>query len=172
MTEKDKTHWLKNPNKNYLGHWDLPDNDLILTIKSAGWEAVKDPTNGKSESKRVVHFVEDYKPLICNQTNAISIYKATGIRYLEDSSGSKIRLYIGEEVDRKNKITVECVRIRHEPVVIQTISDFPIEKKSLDDAKTLKELKVAFLALNQDLQRLFFSHKDTLKYKLNENIRS
>ena len=166
MTEKDKTHWLKNPNKNYLGHWDLLDKDLILTIKSAGWEEVKDPTNGKKESKRVVHFVEDYKPLICNQTNAISIYKSTGIRYLEDSSGSKIKLYIGEEVDRKNKVTVECVRIRHEPVITKTINDYPNEKSALDNCKNIEELKNAFLALDHGLQKLFFTYKDELKNKL------
>lgn len=129
----EKTHWLKTPNKNYLGHWDLPDNDLILTIKSAGWEEVKDPTTGKKENKRVVHFVESYKPLICNQTNAISIYKSTGIRYLEDSAGAKIKLYIGEEVDRKNKITVECVRVRHEKVKVKI--DLTPSYKGWDKAK-------------------------------------
>jgi len=39
------THWLQNPNKNYLGHWDLPNGqDFVLTIASAQWEIVKDPT--------------------------------------------------------------------------------------------------------------------------------
>ena len=39
-----KTHWLQSPNKNYLGHWDLPEGkDLILTIESAQWEEVKNP---------------------------------------------------------------------------------------------------------------------------------
>ena len=40
----NKTHWLQNPNKNYLGHWDLPNGkDLVLTIKSAAWEEVENP---------------------------------------------------------------------------------------------------------------------------------
>ncbi|MCP4990531.1 MAG: hypothetical protein GY928_32165 [Colwellia sp.] len=168
---ENKTHWLKNPNKNYLGHWDLPNNDLTLSIERAGWEDVIDPTkrksdDGYSQSKRVVHFKENYKPLICNQTNAISIYKSTGIRYLEDSVGARINLYIGEEMDRKNKITVECVRIRHEPVIIKTIQDYPTEKKVLDECKTMDELKNAFLELSQDLQKIFFTYKNELKAKL------
>jgi hypothetical protein len=159
-----KTHWLKNPNKNYLGHWDLPDNDLILTIKSAGWEIVKDPTNGKQESKRVVHFEEQYKPLICNQTNAKAIYASTGLRYLEDSCGAKIALFIGEEIDRKNKITVECVRVRPNKVTPQkTIEDYPAEKDLLESSKDLEELKNNFLGLNPSLKAIFNPLKDKLK---------
>lgn len=160
----NKTHWLKNPNKNYLGHWDLPDSDLILTIKSAGWENVKDPTNGSVESKRVVRFEEPYKPLICNQTNAKSIYASTGVRYLEDSKGVRIALFIGEEADRRNKTTVECVRVRPNKIEPEKkMEDFPNEKKSLEDAKNLDELKEAFLKLNSGLQRLFNPLKDELK---------
>lgn len=153
---EEKTHWLKNPNKNYLGHWDLPDKDLILTIKSAGWEEVKDPTTGKKESKRVVHFVENYKPLICNQTNAISIYKSTGIRYLEDSKGAKIKLYIGEEFDRKNKITVECVRIRHEKVKVKVelnpqYKGWDAAKKALENGSvTIEQLKQNYLLTEEN----------------------
>jgi hypothetical protein len=40
--DKTKTHWLQTPNKNYLGHWDLPNGkDIIVTISSAGWEDLK-----------------------------------------------------------------------------------------------------------------------------------
>jgi len=163
---ENKTHWLKNPNKNYLGHWDLPDEDLILTIKSAGWEDVKDPTTGKVENKRIVHFIEDFKPLICNQTNAISIYKSTGIRYIQDSSGSKIKLFVGEEYDRKNKITVECVRIRQEPVIVKTIEDYPDELNKFNSCQTLTDLKACFLSLPKDLQPLFNTLKNELKTKL------
>ena len=53
--ENTKTHWLQSPNKNYLGHWDLPEKeDLILTIESAKWEEVKNPIINVSESKRVI----------------------------------------------------------------------------------------------------------------------
>lgn len=148
---EQKTHWLKNPNKNYLGHWDLPENDLILTIKKAGWEDVTDPTTGKTESKRVVHFVENYKPLICNQTNAASIYRSTGIRYLEDSAGAKIKLFIGEDFDRRNRIKVECVRIRDEKIKQRPAMNpnYPGWKKAKEALKkgavTIEQLRENYL---------------------------
>ena len=59
--EKEKTHWMQSPNKNYLGHWDLPESgELNVTIESAQWEVVKDPVSGRSESKRVS---KDREPL-------------------------------------------------------------------------------------------------------------
>ena len=108
-----KTHWLQSPNKNYLGHWDLPEkDDLVLTIKSAQWEEVKNPIINKSEAKRVVRFVEDVKPFICNQVNAQSILKATGVKYMEDSKGQKIQLFVGVHFSRTEKENVDCIRIR------------------------------------------------------------
>lgn len=114
----DKTHWLQSPNKNYLGHWDLPNGeDFVLTIESAKWEEVKNPITNKSEAKRVVRFQEKVKPFICNQTNAQSIIKSTGIKFMDDSKGQKIQLYIGVHKDRILKEDVDCIRIRRVKVV-------------------------------------------------------
>ena len=109
MTEKEKTHWLQNPNKNYLGHWDLPNgNPVILTIISAQWEEVKNPIINKSEAKRVIRFKESskwVKPMICNQINAQMILKTTGEKYMEDCAEKRIKITVsqtkvqGEEVD-------------------------------------------------------------------------
>lgn len=114
-----KTHWLQSPNKNYLGHWDLPvGEDLILTIKSAKWEEVTNPIINKKEAKRVVRFEEpNVKPWICNQGNAQSIIKSTGIKHMEDSVGSKIALFIGLHKDSISKETIDCIRVRKTPVV-------------------------------------------------------
>ena len=47
-----KTHWLKNPNKNYLGNCDLPNEENpILTIEFAEWEEVKSPILKFSKTK-------------------------------------------------------------------------------------------------------------------------
>jgi len=109
----NKTHWLQSPNKNYLGHWDLPEEkDLLLTIESAKWEEVINPIINTKESKRVVRFKEDFKPLICNQTNAQSILKATGIKFMEDVGGKKIVLFIDSIKDKKTKEDIDCIRIR------------------------------------------------------------
>ncbi len=110
---ENKTHWLQSPNKNYLGHWDLPDgNDMILTIKSAQWEEVKNPIINTVEAKRVVRFKEDVKPFICNQTNAQSILKATGMKFMEDSADKQIQLFVGMHKDNRTKENIDCIRIR------------------------------------------------------------
>ena len=79
--QKEKTHWLQNVNKNYLGHFDLPGgNDVILTIDKAGWQAVKNPKTGVVAEKRIITFKENHKwlkPFICNETNAKVIFKMT-----------------------------------------------------------------------------------------------
>lgn len=164
---EEKTHWLKNPNKNYIGHWDLPENDLILTIKSAGWENVKDPTTGKVESLRVIHFNENYKPLICNQTNAESAFASGGIRWLEDSSGIRLALFIDKTMNRRSGVMVDCVRIRSIKLAPEkTVDDYPDEKVVLESSENLDELKGNFLNLSKSLQRVFNNLKDELKGKL------
>lgn len=112
----EKTHWLQSPNKNYLGHWDLPENGkMILTIESAQWEEVKDPITNKVDSKRVIRWKEKgVKPFICNQTNAQSISRSTGIKFMEDSKGAKIELYVSSIKDKKTKEEVDCIRIKNE----------------------------------------------------------
>lgn len=110
-----KTHWLQNPNKNYLGHWDFPNGkDMILTIVSAKWEEVKNPIINTTEAKRVVRFKEKVKPFICNQTNANSILKSTGEKFMEDCEGKKIQLFVDTIVDNRTKDDIDCIRIRRE----------------------------------------------------------
>jgi hypothetical protein len=109
---KEKTHWLQNPNKNYLGHWDLPNGqDMILTIKTASWEEVKNPIINKSEAKRVVRFIEKVKPFICNEINSHTICESTGKKYMEDCGGMRIKIGLG-----RTKIMgeeVDCLRVRN-----------------------------------------------------------
>lgn len=144
---KNKTHWLQSPNKNYLGHWDLPENeDLVLTIESAKWEEVKNPITNKSEAKRVVRFKENYKPFICNQTNAQSIINATGVKYMEDTKGCRIQLYVGQHNDRRTKENVDCVRIRRElkmsgKDILLSIQRLYTEKESLLSEKEKEYIK-------------------------------
>lgn len=133
-TNKTKTHWLQNPNKNYLGHWDLPNgNPLVLTIKSAQWEEVKNPIINVSEAKRVIRFEEaGIKPFICNETNAQSILCVTGHSYMEDSVGMKIKLYLSQ-VKVMGEL-VDCLRVKavgKEDLVVKYISD--IERDSILD---------------------------------------
>lgn len=134
----EKTHWLQSPNKNYLGHWDLPEGrDFILTIKSAQWEEVKNPITNSKESKRVIRFEEkDVKPFICNQTNAQSIVVATKVNYMEDSVGNKICLFVDSIVDKRTKEDIDCIRIRRVNIdfIYTELCDlFELKKESLSE---------------------------------------
>lgn len=134
---KEKTHWLQNPNKNYLGHWDLPNGQpVILTIVSAQWEEVKNPIINKSEAKRVIRFKESgkwIKPMICNQINAQTILKSTGEKYMEDCAGKRIKIAVsqtkvkGEEVD--------CLRIMN--VKQEFLQDKKITTKQIEEIQEL-----------------------------------
>lgn len=154
--DKTKTHWLQTPNKNYLGHWDLPNGkDIIVTITSAGWEEVKNPIINTSEAKRVIRFKEKgVKPFICNEGNSQSIIRSTGQKFMEDSVGFKIKLYVSQ-VKVKGQ-TVDCLRVREVPqsdLVIKVISEDErallielIEKAGRDVQETCKIMQIDSLA--------------------------
>lgn len=160
---EQKTHWLQSPNKNYLGHWDLPENqDLVLTIESAKWEEVKNPIINKSEAKRVVRFKEKgIKPFICNQGNAQSIIKSTGVKYMEDSNGQQIRLYIGAHFDRINKENIDCIRIRSEKTIPKPELKKDTEAyyncvKALNNGYKIDDLKVKYTLTKEIEEALKF----------------
>lgn len=120
----EKTHWLQSPNKNYLGHWDLPEcGEMVVTIESAQWEAVKNPITNQTESKRVVRFEGGIKPLICNQTNAQSIVRHTGVKWMEDSAGQEICLHMAKHLDRRTKDEIDCIRIKAKPSTPEVNTD-------------------------------------------------
>ena len=78
--------------KNYLGAWDVPDEgDLILTIDRAARDDVKNERG--TERKLTIHFVEDYKPMILNATNAKAISEALGSTKVETWQGQRIAIY-------------------------------------------------------------------------------
>ena len=156
----DKTHWLQNPNKNYLGHWDLPETgEMMVTIKSAQWEEVENPvlsTKQKKhvEAKRVIRFEEDIKPLICNQTNAQSVITVTGINFMEDSPGQMICLYVGKHYDKFAKQEIDCVRIKGKPSI------------SLEDViKMWEEKEILVTESDADSVRTVIENQDTSKYQ-------
>lgn len=138
----EKTHWLQSPNKNYLGHWDLPEGrDYILTIESAKWEEVKNPVNNSKESKRVVRFKEKgVKPFICNQVNAQSIVVATQVNYMDDSKGKKIALFVDSIVDKRTKDSIDCIRIRRVNIdfILKELTDLLDKKRDSLNEEGLK----------------------------------
>lgn len=78
--------------KNYLGSWDVPDDeDLILTIDKCARDDVKNERG--SEKKLTLHFVEDYKPMILNATNSKAISEAVGSTKVEDWAGKRVAIF-------------------------------------------------------------------------------
>lgn len=133
----NKTHWLQNPNKNYLGHWDLPNGqDAILTISSAAWEEVENPIIRTSEAKRVIRFKENenwIKPFICNQINAQSILKVTGQKFMEDCEGFRIKIGIGQTKVKGEE--VDCLRIRN--VKSESLQPAKIDTKQIQTLQNM-----------------------------------
>tara|TARA_R110000850_G_scaffold57898_1_gene135109 strand:- start:1190 stop:1744 length:555 start_codon:yes stop_codon:yes gene_type:complete len=136
----EKTHWLSNQNKNYLGHFDLPNGDeIVLTIKTANWEEVVDPRTKRKENKRVIRFSDNFpwlKPLICNETNAKMVYKVTGEKYMEDCAGKKLK--IGVDKTKMKGEEVDCIRIKNvkqDVLVSDTINDK--QRKEIEELLTL-----------------------------------
>ena len=106
-------HILWNPNKNYIGHWDIPgSDDLILTIEKIVWEDVENPTTGSKEGKRVVHFIEDVKPMICNEENANAIFKSCGVEKVKDYNGQGFKVALFKLPGKWFGEEREAVRVR------------------------------------------------------------
>jgi hypothetical protein len=104
------THWRKLSDTKYLGAWDIPvGGELTLTIKSAMREEVEGE-NGKKDNCGVIHFVENYKPLVANVTNRKMIAKVLGSNYAEEWAGKKIVLGV-DKVKYKGELT-DAVRVR------------------------------------------------------------
>lgn len=139
----EKTHWLQNPNKNYLGHWDLPSGkDAILTIKTVKWEVIKNPITNSQTDGRVIRFEENLKwvkPFICNQVNAQSIMRCTGEKFMEDCVGKKIQLGISQtkmySKESNSMEQVDCLRVRN--VASQTLQAPKINKDQLKELQDL-----------------------------------
>ena len=113
MSEKLKGDFRKFMDKSFLGSWDVPDgSDLVLTIDHVSRDDVQNEKG--REKKMALHFRErDYKPMICNTTNAKAISKAYGSTKVEDWENKKISIY--KATITAFGQTTECLRIREYP---------------------------------------------------------
>lgn len=92
-----KTHFKKLRNPDYLGSWDLADENgnfknRILTIKEVKKEMVHDGKGGKDDCVTV--YFNECKPMIMNSTNLKTINKSLGTPYIEDWIGKKIEVTV------------------------------------------------------------------------------
>lgn len=111
MAEQNLTHWKKLTDPNYLGIWDLTNEDLIVTIASVKEEKVIGP-GGKEEVKPVMRFAEKgVKPLILNKVNQKQIAAVLKTPYIELWVGKRIQLYADPTVKFGKEVT-GGVRVR------------------------------------------------------------
>jgi len=92
-----KTHFKKLRNPDYLGSWDLADQNglfknKIVTISGVKKEMVHDGKGGQDDCV-TVHFNE-CKPMIMNSTNLKTIHKSLDTPYIEDWIGKKLELTV------------------------------------------------------------------------------
>lgn len=112
MAERLKGDFRKFMDKSFLGAWDVPDNsDLVLTVDYAARDEVQNDRG--REKKLTIHFKEDYKPMICNTTNAKAISKAYNSTRVEDWENKKIAIY--KATISAFGQTTECLRVREYP---------------------------------------------------------
>lgn len=116
MTERLKGDFRKFMDKSFLGSWDVPDSgDLILTVDYAARDDVQNDRG--REKKLTIHFKEDYKPMICNTTNAKAISKAYNSTRVEDWEGKRIAIY--KATISAFGQTTECLRVRDFPPITE-----------------------------------------------------
>lgn len=92
-----KTHFKKLKNPDFLGSWDLTDENgnfinKIVTISNVVKKMVHDGRGGQEECI-TVDFSE-CKPMIMNSTNLKTICKVLGSPYIEDWKGRKIEITV------------------------------------------------------------------------------
>lgn len=91
-----KTHIDKLRNPNYLGGWDLQDEngkttDIIVTIKEVKSEFVFNQ-KAQMEEPVLTVFFNECKPIILNATNRKTLKKVTDTSYIEEMAGKRIQL--------------------------------------------------------------------------------
>ena len=162
-----KTHIDKLRNPNYLGGWDLQDengktNDIIVTIKEVKSEFVFNQ-KAQMEEPVLTVFFNECKPIILNATNRKTLKKVTDTSYIEEMAGKRIQLTtkrikaFGEFHDAIRIVNVV-------PTKIEKV-DIAKCKTTLNDAKTLQELVVkwqSFTAKEQNTTEVL-AEKERLK---------
>lgn len=159
-----KTHFKKLRNPNFLGSWDLMDDDgkitnRILTISDVKKEMVFDGKGGNDEVV-VLHF-QEAKPMIMNSTNLSTISKVLGSVFIEDWVAKQIEL-----TAKKIKAFGEF----HDAlrIVASKVAPKPVDLTKLNNCKNLEDLKTAWETLTSEEK--LHPEMVTLKNKLKNDF--
>lgn len=88
----------------YLKQSDVGEDGVILTIRGFKQENLESDS-GDTEQKLIMYFVEDYKPMVVNRTNAQLLALATGASTSGDAKGKQIVVYADPNISFGSKIT-------------------------------------------------------------------
>lgn len=139
-----KTHIDKLRNPNYLGGWDLQDEngkttDIVVTIKEVKSEFVFNQ-KAQMEEPVLTVFFNECKPIILNATNRKTLKKVTDTSYIEEMAGKRIQLTtkrikaFGEFHDAIRIVNAVPQNVKAEVVDVEKC------KKTLNEATTLSQL--------------------------------
>lgn len=164
-----KTHIDKLRNPNYLGGWDLQDengkaHDIVVTIKEVKSEFVFNQ-KAQMEEPVLTVFFNECKPIILNATNRKTLKKVTDTSYIEEMAGKRIQLTtkrikaFGEFHDAIRIVNVVPQSVKVEVVNVEKC------KNTLSEAKTLAELVVKWdsLTAKEKATPEVLAKKDELK---------
>ena len=101
--------------KEFLGQWDVADEDLIVTIQGVSQEEVTDPTTHKPKKKVCLSFKETDKKMVLNVTNMKTIAVKLNLGYdYTKWTGHVIQLYKEPDVHfGRDKVGGMRIRVRH-----------------------------------------------------------
>ena len=162
-----KTHIDKLRNPNYLGGWDLQDengktNDIIVTIKEVKSEFVFNQKAQMEEPVLTVFFLE-CKPIILNATNRKTLKKVTNTSYIEEMAGKRIQLTT-KRIKAFGEFHDAIRIVATVPTVIENV-DVEKCKATLNGSKTLAELVANWesLTAKEKATSEVLAEKDRLK---------
>lgn len=90
-------------NSKYLGKGDVGEDGIVLTIKGFRTETLE--SDDGNEEKTVMHFIEDFKPMVLNRTNAQLVGVCTGARTAGEARGKQIVVFNDPTISFGGKIT-------------------------------------------------------------------
>ena len=158
-----KTHWKKMKNPNYLGSWDLLDEEGNPTQKAVTITKVVEEevmgADGRKDKVMTVH-LKDLKPFICNTTNAKMISKVLKSDFIEDWTGKKILL--GTERVRAFGAVHDAIRVQDKEVKAAKLPDLTPEHSKWEAAKkalqsgtvTIETLQKKYTITDTNLEKL------------------
>lgn len=147
--EKQLTHWKKLQNPLYLGSYDFqPNEERTVTVKDVKREMVKGQEG--TEEHTIVHFVENYKPMIMNATNSKMLTKLSESPYVEKWIGTTFKLVVvkikafGEFIDALRIKSEKVVKVL--PELILDSPNFIKVKEAIKSGKaTIEQVETKYI---------------------------